>query len=149
MRKYKCIRKLCSPCGATLFDVDRNRKGSDCSRISLPLVFNLAFFAPFSPNAVPARSSHPAYPRLWHALRTCGQNVHKLRYHGGALPVGISHSDGHVIFKLQMSVDRYIVAKNHALSRISKRMENWGKKRIFPRLWTSCAILNMQTGIDR
>lgn len=87
------------------------------------LDFSLAFSAPLSPNTVPVRSSHPAYPRLWHALRSCGQNVHKLQGHGGASPVGISHSDGHAIFTLQMSVDRYIVAKKHALSRISKREE--------------------------
>ena len=70
-------------------------------------------------------------------------------YYGGASPVGISHSDGHVIFKLQISVDRYIVAKKHASSRISKRMEKRCKRRIFPRLWTNCVILNMQTGINK
>ena len=42
-RKCKLTRKLCSPYGATLFDVDKDRKGSDYSLISLQLILVLLF----------------------------------------------------------------------------------------------------------
>ncbi len=37
--------------------------------------------------------------------------------------------------------NKYILAKKHDHSRISKRMEKALKKQQFPRLWTSCVII--------
>ena len=44
-------------------------------------------------------------------------------------------------FQATESCDKYILAKKHDHSRISKRMENALKKQEFPRLWTSCVII--------
>ena len=44
-------------------------------------------------------------------------------------------------FQAAESCDKYILAKKHDHSRISKRMENALKKQQFPRLWTSCVII--------
>lgn len=43
-----------------------------------------------------------------------------------------------------MSGDKYILAKKHDHSRISKRMKKALKKQEFPRLWTSCVIIKME-----
>ena len=57
-------------------------------------------------------------------------------YHSGTSPVGISHSDGHSVFKVRLIAYRYILAKKDALSRISKRMEMRNKRAKNLRLWT-------------
>jgi len=44
-------------------------------------------------------------------------------YHGDTSPTGISHSDGHVVFKVHLPLHMTILAKIFALSRISVRME--------------------------
>ena len=44
-------------------------------------------------------------------------------------------------FQATESCDKYILAKKHDHSRISKRMEKALKKQQFPRLWTSCVII--------
>lgn len=47
---------------------------------------------------------------------------------------GVSHSDGHVFFKVLSFPDKYSLTKNRACSRISKRLENRCEKRKFPPL---------------
>jgi hypothetical protein len=79
-----------SPLGAALFDTDTGTQTADCLRISQGLNLNCDFKAPFFPNAVPARESHP------------GVSLSLVRsYHSSTSPESISHSDGHAIFKVQ------------------------------------------------
>jgi len=79
--------------GATLFDTDTGTQTTDCLRISQGSNLNRDFKAPFSPNVVPARESHP------------GVSLPLVRsYRGGTSPESISHSDGHAIFKVQWFV---------------------------------------------
>jgi len=119
--------------------VGDNTKIAVCSLISHGLIFACVFLAPFFPNAVPARESHPGVSPIlarsqirdklsrgwfWH----CFANRH--------IPFGRSCT-----FQAAESYDKYILAKKHDHSRISKRMEKTLKKQEFPRLWTSCVII--------
>jgi hypothetical protein len=64
----------------------------------LPVFFKRRFSRmPFLPGTLT-----PAYPRPWHA-RSFRTNCPEAGS-GAALPTGISHSDGHVFFKLQCLV---------------------------------------------
>lgn len=114
--------------GVSCFDGVINMKTPDFSLFSLPSE-NLCNFA-----VLPKCRSCPCLFsgvfRHWHALP-------RFQAHGvmALLPLpGVSHSDGHVFFKVLSSLDKYSLTKNRACSRISKRLENGCEKRKFPRL---------------
>jgi hypothetical protein len=77
-------------------------------------------FLPFSPNVVPA-------PAFFSGVSP----VLARSYHGDASLTGISHSDGHVVFKVHLPLHMTILAKIFALSRISIRMEKTLKNEYF------------------
>ena len=117
-----------SPSSVSCFDGVINMKTPDFSLFSLPSE-NLCNFA-----VLPKCRSCPCLFsgvfRHWHALP-------RFQAHGvmALLPLpGVSHSDGHVFFKVLSSLDKYSLTKNRACSRISKRLENGCEKRKFPRL---------------
>ena len=60
---------------------------------------------------------------------------------GQAMGGRTSATEAQNVFQAAMSGDKYILAKKHGHSRISKRMEKALKKQEFPRLWTSCVII--------
>ena len=114
--------------GASFFDSVINIKTPDFSLFSLPLKISLHFAVLPECRSCPWLFS--GVFRHWHAL-PCFQT------HGvmALLPLpGVSHSDGHVIFKVLSSPDKYSLTKNRACSRISKRLEKGCEKRKFPRL---------------
>ena len=105
-----------------------NMKTPDFSLFSLPLKISLHFAALSECRSCPWLFS--GVFRHWHAL-PCFQT------HGvmALLPLpGVSHSDGHVIFKVLLSLDKYSLTKNRACSCISKRLENGCETQKFPRL---------------
>ena len=117
-----------SPSGVSRFDGVINMKTPDFSLFSLPLKISLHFAVLPECRSCPCLFS--GVFRHWHAL-PCFQA------HGvmALLPLpGVSHSDGHVIFKVLLSPDKYSLTKNRACSRISKRLEKGCEKRKFPRL---------------
>ena len=114
--------------GASYFDSVINIKTPDFSLFSLPLKISLHFCRsprmPFLPlpfqRRIPALARSPIFSNK--------------RGHGAASLAGVSHSDGHAVFKVLLSLDKYSLTKNRACSRISKRLENRCDKRKFPRL---------------
>jgi hypothetical protein len=88
--------------GATLFGVVSNTKIAVCLLISHGLIFACVFKRRFSRMPFLPGNLTPAYPRLWHA-RSLGTNCPEAGS-GAASPTGMSHSDGHVFFKLQCLV---------------------------------------------
>ena len=114
--------------GASYFDSVINIKTPDFSLFSLPLKISLHFCRfsrmPFLPlpfqRRIPALARSPIFSNK--------------RGHGAASLAGVSHSDGHAVFKVLLSLDKYSLTKNRACSRISKRLENRCEKRKFPRL---------------
>ena len=114
--------------GASCFDGVINMKTPDFSLFSLPLKISLHFAVLPECRSCPCLFS--GVFRHWHAL-LCFQT------HGvmTLLPLpGVSHSDGHAVFKVLLSLDKYSLTKNRVCSRISKRLENGCEKRKFPRL---------------
>ena len=117
-----------SPSGVSHFDSVINMKTPDFSLFSLPLKISLHFAVLPECRSCPCLFS--GVFRHWHAL-PCFQTHWVM----ALLPLpGVSHSDGHVIFKVLSSLDKYSLTKNRACSRISKRLENGCEKRKFPRL---------------
>jgi hypothetical protein len=90
---------LCTLCGATLFGMGGNTKIAVCSLISHGLIFACVFKRRFSRMPFLPGNLTPAYPQPWHA-RSFGTNCPEADS-GAASPTGISHSDGHVLFKLR------------------------------------------------
>ena len=117
-----------SPSGVSRFDGVINMKTPDFSLFSLPLKISLHFAVLPECRSCPCLFS--GVFRHWHAL-PCFQTHWG---HGAASLAGISHSDGHIIFKVLSSPDKYSLTKNRACSRISKRLEKGCEKRKFPRL---------------
>ena len=122
--------------GATLFGVGSNTKIVVCSLISHGLIFACVFkrrFSrmPFLPlpfqRRIPALARSPALSSTW------GR--------GAASPAGGIPFGRSCTFQATESCDKYILAKKHDHSRISKRMEKALKKQQFPRLWTSYVII--------
>ena len=114
--------------GVSCFDGVISIKTPDFSLFSLPLKISLHFAVLPECRSCPCLFS--GVFRHWHAL-PCFQA------HGvmALLPLpGVSHSDGHVIFKVLLPPDKYSLTKNRACSRISKRLEKGCEKRKFPRL---------------
>ena len=117
-----------SPSGVSRFDGVINMKTPDFSLFSLPLKISLHFAVLPECRSCPCLFS--GVFRHWHAL-PCFQ----ISVVMALLPLpGVSHSDGHVIFKVLSSLDKYSLTKNRACSCISKRLENGCEKRKFPRL---------------
>ncbi len=117
-------RFLISLNDSSLCDIDRCIKRAVFSLFSQVLCLCLDFFT-----VLPECRSCPGIsPRRSPTLVRS--------YHGGTSPVGISHPDGHAVFKERLDAYRYIVAKKDALSRISKRMEMQDKRAKNLRLWT-------------
>ena len=117
-----------SPSGVSRFDGVINMKTPDFSLFSLPLKISLHFAVLPECRSCPCLFS--GVFRHWHAF-PCFQAL------GGMalLPLPrVSHSDGHVVFKVLSSLDKYSLTKNRACSRISKRLEKGCEKRKFPRL---------------
>ena len=117
-----------SPSGVSRFDGVINMKTPDFSLFSLPLKISLHFAV------LPECRSCPCFFsgvfRHWHAF-PCFQALGVM----ALLPLPrVSHSDGHVVFKVLSSLDKYSLTKNRACSRISKRLEKGCEKRKFPRL---------------
>ena len=114
--------------GASFFDSVINIKTPDFSLFSLPLKISLHFCRfsrmPFLP--LPFQRRIPALAR--------SPTFSNKRGHGAASLAGVSHSDGHAVFKVLLSLDKYSLTKNRDCSRISKRLENGCEKRKFPRL---------------
>lgn len=114
--------------GASCFDSVINIKTPDFSLFSFPLKISLHFCRfsrmPFLPlpfqRRIPALARSPVFSNK--------------RGHGAASLAGVSHSDGHAVFKVLLSLDKYSLTKNRDCSRISKRLENGCEKRKFPRL---------------
>jgi len=118
--------------------VGGNTKIAVCSLISHGLIFACVLSAVFpecrscpglSPRRIPGlgtlAASGQIVPRLVLALlRQPAYPIRTVMY-----------------FQAAMSGDKYILAKKHDHSRISKRMEKALKKQQFPRLWTSCVII--------
>ena len=117
-----------SPSGVSRFDGVINMKTPDFSLFSLPLKISLHFAVLPECRSCPCLFS--GVFRHWHAF-PCFQALGVM----ALLPLPrVSHSDGHVVFKVLSSLDKYSLTKNRACSRISKRLENGCEKRIFPRL---------------
>ena len=117
-----------SPSGVSRFDGVINMKTPDFSLFSLPLKISLHFAVLPECRSCPCLFS--GVFRHWHAL-PCFQ----ISVVMALLPLpGVSHSDGHVVFKVLVSLDKYSLTKNRGCSRISKRLENGYEKRKFPRL---------------
>ena len=114
--------------GVSCFNGVINMKTPDFSLFSLPLRISLHFCRfsrmPFLP--LPFQRRIPALAR--------SPTFSNKRGYGAASLAGVSHSDGHAVFKVLLSLDKYSLTKNRACSRISKRLENGCEKRIFPRL---------------
>ena len=117
-----------SPSGVSRFDGVINMKTPDFSLFSLPLKISLHFAVLPECRSCPCLFS--GVFRHWHAF-PCFQALGVM----ALLPLpGVSHSDGHVIFKVLLPPDKYSLTKNRACSRISKRLEKGCEKRKFPRL---------------
>ena len=117
-----------SPSGVSRFDGVINMKTPDFSLFSLPLKISLHFAVLPECRSCPRPFS--GVFQHWHAL-LCFQTSGVM----ALLPLpGVSHSDGHVIFKVLLPLNNYSLTKNRACSRISKRLENRCEKRKFPRL---------------
>lgn len=117
-----------SPSGVSRFDGVINMKTPDFSLFSLPLKISLHFAVLPECRSCPCLFS--GVFRHWHAF-PCFQALGVM----ALLPLPrVSHSDGHVVFKVLSSLDKYSLTKNRACSRISKRLEKGCEKRIFPRL---------------
>ena len=117
-----------SPSGVSLFSGVIVIKTPDFSLFSLPLKISLHFAVLPECRSCPCLFS--GVFRHWHALP-------RFQTHGvmTLLPLpGVSHSDGHAIFKVLLPLDKYSLTKNRGCSRISKRLENGYEKRKFPRL---------------
>ena len=117
-----------SPSGVSRFDGVINMKTPDFSLFSLPLKISLHFAVLPECRSCPCLFS--GVFRHWHAL-PCFQTHWG---HGAASLAGVSHSDGHAVFKVLLSLDKYSLTKNRDCSCISKRLENGCEKRKFPRL---------------
>ena len=117
-----------SPSGVSRFDGVINMKTPDFSLFSLPLKISLHFCRfsrmPFLP--LPFQRRIPALAR--------SPTFSNKRGHSAASLAGVSHSDGHAVFKVLLSLDKYSLTKNRDCSRISKRLGNGCEKRKFPRL---------------
>lgn len=72
----------------------------------------------------------PAYPDFG-TLSELRDKLPEVVDHGDTSPAGISHSDGHVVFKIHLSLYMTILAKTFTLSRISKRLEKARKSEYF------------------
>ena len=119
---------LISLSGVSCFDGVINMKTPDFSLFSLPLKISLHFAVLPECRSCPCLFS--GVFRHWHAL-PCFQTSGVM----ALLPLpGVSHSDGHVVFKVLVSLDKYSLTKNQACSRISKRLEKRYEKWKFPRL---------------
>ena len=117
-----------SPSGVSHFDSVINMKTPDFSLFSLPLKISLHFAVLPECRSCPCLFS--GVFRHWHAF-PCFQALGVM----ALLPLPrVSHSDGHVVFKVLSSLDKYSLTKNRACSRISKRLEKGCEKRKFPRL---------------
>ena len=117
-----------SPSGVSRFDGVINMKTPDFSLFSLPLKISLHFAVLPECRSCPCLFS--GVFRHWHAF-PCFQALGVM----ALLPLPrVSHSDGHVVFKVLSSLDKYSLTKNRACSRISKRLEKGCEKRKFPRL---------------
>ena len=117
-----------SPSGVSRFDGVINMKTPDFSLFSLPLKISLHFAVLPECRSCPRPFS--GVFQHWHAL-LCFQTSGVM----ALLPLPrVSHSDGHVIFKVLLPLGNYSLTKNRACSRISKRLENGCEKRKFPRL---------------
>lgn len=117
-----------SPSGVSRFDGVINMKTPDFSLFSLPLKISLHFAVLPECRSCPCLFS--GVFRHWHAF-PCFQALGVMVL----LPLPrVSHSDGHVVFKVLSSLDKYSLTKNRACSRISKRLEKGCEKRKFPRL---------------
>ena len=114
--------------GASCFDSVINMKTPDFSLFSLPLKISPHFAVLPECRSCPCLFS--GVFRHWHAL-PCFQTHWG---HGAASLAGVSHSDGHAVFKVLLSLDKYSLTKNRDCSCISKRLENGCEKRKFPRL---------------
>ena len=110
------------------FDCVISMKTPDFSLFSLPLKISLHFAVLPECRSCPCLFS--GVFRHWHAL-PCFQTHWG---HGAASLAGVSHSDGHAVFKVLLSLDKYSLTKNRDCSCISKRLENGCEKRKFPRL---------------
>ena len=117
-----------SPSGVSLFSGVIVIKTPDFSLFSLPSENHCNFAV--LPECRSCLCLFSGIFQHWHAL-LCFQTSGVM----ALLPLpGVSHSDGHVIFKVLSSPDKYSLTKNRACSRISKRLENRCEKRKFPRL---------------
>ena len=117
-----------SPSGVSRFDGVINMKTPDFSLFSLPLKISLHFAVLPECRSCPCLFS--GVFRHWHAF-PCFPALGVM----ALLPLPrVSHSDGHVVFKVLSSLDKYSLTKNRACSRISKRLEKGCEKRKFPRL---------------
>src|SRR5574344_2095167 len=101
----------------------------------LPLSFTAAYRFPWC-----ARQHKLHFPRFRVNAKArsfrCVSSSHKISDFAGTLlwrtsPGSISHSDGYVIFKVHLSLDRHSIAKILAVSRISQRSENALKSEYF------------------
>ena len=119
---------LASLPGVSFFDGVINVKTPDFSLFSLPLKISPHFAVLPECRSCPCLFS--GVFRHWHAL-PCFQTHWG---HGAASLAGVCHSDGHAVFKVLLSLDKYSLTKNRDCSRISKRLENGCEKRKFPRL---------------
>ena len=116
--------------GATLFGVGDNTKIAVCSLISHGLIFACVFLSAVFPECRSCLGISPQRFVLFGTLMSW-------RYFAGEhIPFGRSCT-----FQAAISGDKYILAKKHDHSRISKRMEKALKKQEFPRLWTGCVII--------
>ena len=114
--------------GVSCFDGVISIKTPDFSLFSLPLKISLHFAVLSECRSCPCLFS--GVFRHWHALP-------RFQTHGVMAPLhlpGVSHSDGHIIFKVLSSPDKYSLTKNRVCSRISKRLENGCETQKFPRL---------------
>ena len=114
--------------GVSCFNGIINMKTPDFSLFSLPLKISLYFCRSFRMPFLPL-----AFQRRIPALARSPTFSNK-QGHGAASLAGVSHSDGHAVFKVLLSLDKYSLTKNRDCSCISKRLENGCEKRKFPRL---------------
>src|SRR5699024_10766091 len=95
-----------SPSGVSHFDSVINMKTPDFSLFSLPLKISLHFAV--LPDCRSCACLFSGVFRHWHALP-------RFQTHGvmTLLPLpGVSHSDGHVVFKVLVSLGKYSLTKN-------------------------------------
>ena len=132
---------LTSLSSVSLFDGDRYTKTTDFSLFSVPLKITPAFCRfprmPFLP--LPFSAAYSGVGTLSHFGTICpsqlpstmarSERCYGVTSPAGGIPFGRSCS-----FQAALPLDKYSLTKKHGRSRISKRMENSGEKRKFPRL---------------